>query len=87
MSEFKKYQRTQIAEMRFVTENDIEHCKAGDSIPASFQFNVSISDADRKNGSPKIGDMIARNPDNHYDQWLVNKNYFMKNFREIEADR
>lgn len=82
MSEFKEYQRTQKSQMRPVTENDIEHYKAGDSIPATFQFNVSISDADRKNGSPKIGDMIARNPENHYDQWLVAEQYFKDNFGE-----
>jgi hypothetical protein len=31
---------------------------------------VSISAADRDAGSPKAGDMIARNPKNHADQWL-----------------
>lgn len=80
MNEFRKYRRTQIAEMRRVTEKDIKHYQAGDSIPAAFEFNVSISDADRKNGSPKIGDMIARNASNHLDQWLVAKDYFETNF-------
>lgn len=47
------------------------------------EFRVSISDADRKNGSPKIGDMIARNPKNHFDQWLVAKQYFEDNFEPI----
>ena len=41
---------------------------------------ISISSADRKNGSPKDGDMIARNPKNHDDQWLVAKQYFEDNF-------
>ena len=81
--EFKKYRRTQIAEMREVTQNDIELFKAGDTIPASFQFKVSISGADLKNGSPKIGDMIARNPKNHNDQWLVAEQYFKDNFEEF----
>lgn len=80
MENFKKYRRTQVAEMREVTQNDIEHHKAGDSIPATFEFRVSISDADSKNGSPKIGDMIARNPENHFDQWLVAEKYFKENF-------
>ena len=40
---------------------------------------VSVSDADQKNGSPKIGDMIARNPSNHADQWLVAEKYFQDN--------
>ena len=30
---------------------------------------VSISDADRKNGSPKKGDMIAFNPNDATDMW------------------
>lgn len=83
MEDFKEYRRKQIAELRPVTQNDIELYKADDTIPASFQFAVSISDADRKNGSPKIGDMIARNPKNHRDQWLVAKQYFEDNFEPI----
>ena len=83
MEKFKKYRRTQIAEMREVTQNDIELFKAGDTIPASFQFKVSISGADLKNGSPKIGDMIARNPKNHNDQWLVAEQYFKDNFEKV----
>ena len=83
MEKFKKYRRTQIAEMREVTQNDIELFKAGDTIPASFQFKVSISGADLKNGSPKIGDMIARNHKNHNDQWLVAEQYFKDNFENV----
>ena len=83
MSEFKKYKRTEIAELRPVTENDIEHQKAGDSIPPSFEFRISISDVDRKNGSPKIGDMIARNPKNHMDEWLVAEKYYKDNFQPV----
>lgn len=45
----------------------------------SLDKTVSISDADLKNGSPKEGDMIARNPKNHADQWLVAKKYFDDN--------
>ena len=41
---------------------------------------VSVSAADREAGSPKIGDMIARNPDNHADKWLVASAYFDTNF-------
>ena len=32
---------------------------------------VSISDADKANGSPKNGDMIAVSPSNKDDRWLV----------------
>ena len=40
---------------------------------------ISISKPDKDNGSPKPGDMIARNPKNHDDQWLVAKKYFDDN--------
>ena len=41
--------------------------------------DVSVSEADKQNGSPKTGDMIARNPKNHDDKWLVAKKYFEEN--------
>lgn len=41
---------------------------------------VSISDADRANGSPKEGDFIARNSNNHGDLWLVSAEYFADKF-------
>ena len=85
MSEFKQYRRTQIAEMRPVTDADIRAFEQ-DKYPHSMrdtEFRVSISDADKVNGSPKIGDMIARNPKNHNDQWLVAKQYFEDNFEPI----
>ena len=34
-------------------------------------------------GSPKEGDMIARNPKNHADQWLVAAQYFADNFEPV----
>lgn len=71
MSEFKKYRRTNIAEMR-------EY-----ELLETLPDYVSISQADLDNGSPKLGDMIARNPKNHKDQWLVAKEYFEANFEEI----
>lgn len=39
----------------------------------------SISQVDLDNGSPKDGDMIARNPKNHNDKWLVARKYFKEN--------
>ena len=85
MNEFKKYRRTQIAEMRPVTESDIKAYEIDKEIHSmrDTEFKVSISDVDRKNGSPKIGDMIARNPNNHNDQWLVAEKYFNENFATI----
>ena len=70
MTEFKRCRRTKIADMRpYHLGEDLN--------------GVSISNADRLNGSPKLGDMIARNPTNHADQWLVSAQYFKDNFEEI----
>lgn len=72
MAEFKQYRRTQVAEMR----------------PYSMGENmdwISISAADKAAGSPKEGDMIARNPKDHYDEWLVAAQYFADNFEPIPA--
>jgi hypothetical protein len=44
---------------------------------------ISVSEVDRKAGSPKLGDMIARNPKNHDDQWLVAAAYFEDNFEPL----
>jgi hypothetical protein len=63
---WKQYKRKGLSEMRPYVE--------GEELS-----RVSISAADRDNGSPKIGDMIARNPINHDDQWLVAKKYFEDN--------
>lgn len=43
---------------------------------------VSISDADLANGSPKMGDMIAANPNDQTDLWLVAEKYFNENYEE-----
>jgi len=59
MSTFRQYRRKQIAELR--------PYEPGEDLDA---LNVSISAEDKKAGSPKAGDMIARNPKNHADQWL-----------------
>lgn len=75
MGEFKKYRRKQIAELRPVT--DLE-CQG-----IIDMKKISISRADIENDSPKRGDMIARNPKNHADQWLVAKEYFEENFESI----
>ena len=68
--EFKQYKRSQIAEMaKWVVGMDIS--------------NVSVSKPDLEAGSPKEGDMIARNPKNHNDKWLVAAQYFADNFEVI----
>jgi len=67
---FETYKRTNTSEMRPVTEQEVTN--------RSMSQEVSISKADLDNGSPKLGDMIARNPNNHVDQWLIAKAYFEK---------
>ena len=74
---FKQYRRKQIAELRPVTEEEVRL--------GIKPEGVSISREDYSNGSPKLGDMIARNPKNHKDQWLVAKEYFEDNFEDINT--
>lgn len=70
MAQFEQYKRVGLSEMRPVTSEEVANgCDA----------TISISEADLTNGSPKPGDMIARNPLNHNDQWLVAKQYFEDN--------
>lgn len=76
---FDKYQRKELAELRPVDEQDIVAYNKG------MMKWVSVSQEDFNNGSPKIGDMIARNPKNHKDQWLVAKQYFEDNFDFVEC--
>lgn len=76
MANFIKYRRTQIAEM----------------VPWSPDLDldltiVSVSKPDREAGSPKAGDMIARNPKNHNDMWLVAAQYFADNFEMLESEQ
>lgn len=72
MSEWHRFRRTNVAEMRDYIPGEV----LGD--------NVSISVADVVSGSPKEGDMIARNPQNRDDQWLVAEEYFIDNFERID---
>ena len=68
--EFKQYRRSAVAEM-------------ADWHEGFDMTGVSISDHDRNNGSPKLGDKIARNPKNHADRWLVDSAYFADNFEPM----
>jgi len=71
MGKFKQYRRKQIAELMAFDPDE------------GLPINVSISAEDMAAGSPKVGDMIARNPKNHKDVWLVAKEYFEDNFEEL----
>ena len=48
-------------------------------IPGEDLAGISVN----KEDIPKDGDMIARNPKNHEDQWLVAKAYFEANLEEV----
>jgi hypothetical protein len=71
MDVFKRYKRKSISEMREYREGEI------------LDKSISISGADLENGSPKKGDMIARNPKDHNDKWLVSEQYFKDNLEEV----
>lgn len=71
MTEFKQYRRKQIAELRPYEPGE------------DLSDRVSVSATEKENGSPKAGDMIARNPANHDDQWLVAAQYFADNFEPL----
>jgi hypothetical protein len=73
-SGFRRYQRLNVVEMRPFVPGE------------SLGQQVSVSATDRVNGSPKAGDMIARNPRDHRDMWLVAAAYFAANF-EPEPDQ
>ena len=45
---------------------------------------VSVSDADKNNGSPMDGDMIATNPEDATDKWLVGSKFFQDNYELAE---
>jgi hypothetical protein len=73
--EFKKYKRTNVAEMRNVV--------FGEDLTG-----ISISNPDKAlmKEFPNVfaQGYIARNPENHKDLWYVAKDYFDKNFEEVK---
>ena len=70
MSDYIQYRRIAIAEIApWVPGFDMKH--------------VSVSQADLSDGSPREGDMIGRNPENHDDHWLIAADYFAANFKAI----
>ena len=68
--EYRQFRRTAVAEMAQWSEG--------------FDMaGVSVSAPDAEAGSPVDGDMIARNPANHADRWLVAAAYFAANFEPM----
>ena len=70
---WKRYRRSNLAELR-------------PYVPGEALGTISISQADKDAGSPKLGDYIARNPDNHNDVWLVAAEYFAANFDPVPIE-
>lgn len=68
MSQFKKYQRKGLSEMRPYVKG--EDCS-----------KISIADVD--NPETDMG-MVARNPKNHDDQWYVARKYFEDNLELVK---
>ena len=70
MSKWRRYKRTNIAEMRpYVLGEDLS--------------NISLALVDEPRND--MG-MIARNPKNHKDEWYVARKYFGDNFEKIENE-
>ena len=46
-------------------------------------FGCSVSQADKDNGSPRVGDMIEVNPNDETDTWLVAEKFFKHNYEEV----
>lgn len=66
MSEFKSYPRKGA-------------CNARPYVPGEDLTGISVSAPDKERSSLD-GGMIARNPDNHADQWYINPEFFAKNY-------
>lgn len=64
---YNQYRKKQTSEMR-------------EYIDGEPMDGITVADEDRRGGSPRKGDMIARNPNNHNDKWLVSEKYFNDNY-------
>lgn len=54
-------------------------------IPSLPMELVSVSEADKNNGSPKEGDMIAINPKDPDDMWLVAGQFCKDNYEWVSV--
>jgi hypothetical protein len=51
--------------------------------PGIDMEGVSIGENDKKAGSPKAGDMLARDPENPADRWLIAEEYFRRHYEQF----
>jgi hypothetical protein len=70
MSEWKQYYKATVVEMR-------------PYVPGEDMTGISVSDFDKERGL-RAGSMIARNSDDHSDQWYVDRAFFEANYRPVE---
>jgi len=54
--------------------------------PTLIMDGISVSEADKANGSPKDGDMIAFNPKDGTDRWLVAAKFVDDNYEFVGSD-
>lgn len=74
--EYRRYKRVGEIEAVEYKEKDLNEFPWG---------MISVSVSDKLDGSPKEGDYIARNPNNHNNTWLINKGYFNKYYRDVDT--
>jgi len=72
---YTNYRKKNVQPMRPVTKEEAK-LSANDLM----EKGISISAADEENGSPKVGDMIAINPNNTKDKWLIAKDFHQENY-------
>jgi hypothetical protein len=68
----KKYRKNKIQKMR-------------PYVPGEDLSGISVSEEDREDGSPRLGDMIAVSNMNESDKWLVSKSFFLENYELAEG--
>lgn len=67
MEGFKEYRKKATQSLRPYVEGEVLD-------------GVSISEPDKANGSPKVGDMIAVSKTDATDLWLVSEKFFNENY-------
>ncbi len=72
--EWKQYRRSNLAEMRPVVEGE----SLADISVSAPDNELFMEDREEFNRG-----FVARNPQNHADQWYVARKYFNANFEEV----
>ena len=63
-----------------------QYCRKGLSEMRPYIVGESLDGISvSKEDTPARGGMIARNPDNHKDQWFVAQDYFQKHFEQASS--